>query len=127
MSGTLTESQPSAQRGAEHRADVWRAIAVCGFLVLAVLLVFGRTLSQGFLNYDDNYFVYEEPHVSGGLSWSGIAWAFTNGPAGEWYPLSMLSHMLDCQLYGLNPAGHHFTNVLLHAARRWRFSWSCGE
>ena len=86
------------------------------FLVLAVLLVFSRTLSQGFLKYDDNVFVYDEPHVSGGLSWSGIAWAFTNGPLGEWYPLSMLSHMLDCQLYGLNPAGHHLTNLLLHAA-----------
>ena len=89
---------------------------MCGFLVLAVLLVFSRTLSQGFCNIDDFAFVYEEPHVSGGLSWSGIAWAFTNGPAGECYPLSMLSHMLDCQLYGLNPTGHHLTNVLLHAA-----------
>ena len=68
------------------------------------------------MNYDDPYFIFAEPHVSGGLSWSGIAWAFTNGPYGEWYPLSMLSHMLDCQLYGLNPAGHHLTNVLLHAA-----------
>ncbi len=85
-------------------------------MVLAVLLVFSRTLSQGFLNYDDNVFVYMEPHVSGGFSWSGVAWAFTSGPEGEWYPLAMLSHMLDCQLYGLNPAGHHLTSLLLHAA-----------
>ena len=68
------------------------------------------------MNYDDGVFVSSQPHVSGGLSWSGIAWAFTNGPFGEWYPLSMLSHMLDCDLYGLNPTGHHLTNVLLHAA-----------
>ena len=116
MSGTLPESQPSAERGSERRADAWRAIAVCALLILAVLVVFSRTLSQGFLNIDDFLVVYDEPHVSGGFSWSGIVWAFTNGPAGEWYPLSMLSHMLDCQLYGLNPAGHHLTNVLLHAA-----------
>ena len=72
--------------------------------------------APGILELRRSIFVYGEPHVSGGLSWSGIVWAFTNGPLGEWYPLSMLSHMLDCQLYGLNPAGHHFTNLLLHAA-----------
>ena len=116
MSQAPIQPKPSAQRGRQRRADAWRAIAVCGFLVVAVLLVFSRTLSQGFLNFDDIIYVYDEPHVSGGFSWSGIAWAFTNGPVGEWYPLSMLSHMLDCQLYGLNPAGHHLTNLLLHAA-----------
>jgi tetratricopeptide (TPR) repeat protein len=116
MSGTLIESQPSAQRGSERRADAWWAVAVCGFLVLAVLILFSRTLNQGFCSVDDNFFIFDEPHVSGGLSWSGIAWTFTNGPLGEWYPLSMLSHMLDCQLYGLHPAGHHLTNLLLHAA-----------
>jgi len=116
MSGTLIQSQPSTERGSERRADAWRAIAVCGLLPLGVLLVYSRTVSQGFSNIDDSLFVSNEPHVSGGLSWSGIAWAFTNGPLGEWYPLSMLSHMLDCQVYGLNPAGHHLTNLLLHAA-----------
>ena len=51
-----------------------------------------------------------------GLTLDGLRWAFTNGPVGEWYPLAMLSHMLDCQLFGLNAGGHHLTNVLLHAA-----------
>jgi tetratricopeptide (TPR) repeat protein len=116
MPGTLPHSLPSAERASQRRANAWRAIAVCGFLVAAVLLVFSRTLSQGFLNYDDDLYIGSEPHVLGGLTWSGLAWAFTSGPAGEWYPLSMLSHMLDCQLYGLHPAGHHLTNLLLHAA-----------
>jgi tetratricopeptide (TPR) repeat protein len=116
MSGTLIQSPASSRRGSEHQADAWRAIAVCSFLVVAVLFLFGGTLQQGFSTYDDDLYVYNEPHVTAGLSWSGVAWAFTNGPLGEWYPLSMLSHMLDCQLYGLNPAGHHFTNVLLYAA-----------
>ncbi len=83
---------------------------------MATLLVFGRSLRQGFCNVDDFAYVTDVPQVTAGLSWSGVVWAFTNGPAGEWYPLSMLSHMLDCQLYGLNPAGHHLTNLLLHAA-----------
>ncbi|HEX4143109.1 MAG TPA: tetratricopeptide repeat protein [Pirellulales bacterium] len=77
--------------------------------------MFGRTLGHEFLNWDDNIYVYDEPHVADGFSWSGIVWAFTNGPFGEWFPLTMLSHMLDCQLYGQHPAGHHLTNVLLHA------------
>ena len=60
--------------------------------------------------------MYENPHVTAGLTLSGLWWALTDGPFGEWCPLSTLSHMLDCQLYGLNPAGHYLTNVLLHAA-----------
>ena len=56
------------------------------------------------------------PHVTAGLTGEGIRWAFTEGPFGEWYPLATLSHMLDCQLFGLNAWGHHLTNVLLHAA-----------
>ena len=76
--------------------------------------MFGQTLRFGFLHYDDNFFVFNEPHISRGFTFSGIVWTFTNGPLGEFYPLSMLSHMLDCQLFGLDPAGHHLTNVLLH-------------
>ncbi len=68
------------------------------------------------MNYDDGAFVFDEPHVAGGFCWSGIVWALAKGPRGEWCPLTMLSHMLDCQLFGLWPGGHHLTNVLLHAA-----------
>ena len=89
---------------------------MCGFLVLVVVVVFGQTLGFKLLSWDDSIFVQNEPRVSPGFSWSGIVWAFTNGPLGDWYPLAMLSHMLDCQLYGLRPAGHHLTNLLLHAA-----------
>jgi tetratricopeptide (TPR) repeat protein len=114
-SGTTPDSLSSPTGSKASRADAWRAIAVCGLLLAAVFLVFGQTLRQGFSILDDSVFVSGEPHVSRGFSWSGIGWAFTNGPLGEWYPLSMLSHMLDCQLYGLRPAGHHLSNVLLHA------------
>jgi tetratricopeptide (TPR) repeat protein len=116
MSRTLIPLVASTRRPKVRRIDVWRAIAVCGLLVVAVLVVFGRTFGQGFLSYDDRGYICDEPHVWHGLSWSAIGWALSNGPLGEWYPLSMISHMLDCQLYGLNPTGHHVTNVLLHAA-----------
>ncbi len=97
-------------------ARVYWIWAVCGFLLLAVGLVFGQTASHDFIAYDDNIFVYQNPHVTEGLTTSGLWWALTDGPLGDWYPLTGLSHMLDCQLYGLNPAGHHLTNVSLHAA-----------
>ena len=106
----------SSPRPREVRTRVRWVWAVCGFLLLAVSLVFGQTVHHEFIGFDDNEFVYENPHVSPGLTLDGIWWAMTDGTFGEWCPLSTLSHMLDCQLYGLNPAGHFLTNVLLHAA-----------
>ena len=106
----------NASRQADGPARVYWIWAVCGFLLLAVGLVFGQTLRHEFIPYDDDGYVYENPHVTAGLTLSGLWWALTDGPYSEWFPLTSLSHMLDCQLYGLNPAGHHLTNLLLHAA-----------
>jgi len=89
---------------------------ICVFLVEIVWLAFGRTLGFGFVNYDDPRTVYESAEVARGLSAEGVAWAFTHAVIGHWDPLTTLSHMADCQIYGLEPAGHHLTNVLLHAA-----------
>ena len=89
---------------------------ICVFLAALVWLVFGRTVHYAFVNYDDSLFVYENPAVTGGLSRDGVKWAFTHTVASNWHPLTTLSHMLDCQLYGLNAGGHHLTNVLLHTA-----------
>ena len=96
--------------------DTVRVWALCGFLLLAVGVIYGQTLRFPLLGYDDHLFVTGSPEVQAGLTGRSIAWAFTNGPMGEWYPLSMMSHMLDCQMFGLNAWGHHLTNLLLHAA-----------
>jgi protein O-mannosyl-transferase len=96
--------------------DHCAVLAVCGFLLLAVVLVFGQTLQHEFIGYDDSGYVYKNPQVTGGLTVEGITWAFTTNHASNWHPLTWLSHMVDCQLYGLSPGGHHLTNVLLHAA-----------
>ena len=82
---------------------------------MLVWVVFGSTLRDPFLNYDDNDYIYENPQITSGLSISGIEWAFTHFHASNWHPLTTISHMVDCQLYGLNPWGPHFTNVLLHS------------
>ena len=109
------EPQPSPDdpRAQANSRCAW---GVCGFLLVAVGLIYGQTLGHGFLNYDDGGFVFANPHVRAGLTVDGLRWAFTDGPYGEWYPLDPLSHMLDCQLFGLDAWGHHLTNVLLHAA-----------
>src|SRR2546421_2720344 len=88
---------------------------ICLLLGAIVLIVFGQTLRHEFVNYDDQEYVYENPRVTNGLTLEGIQWAFTHVHADNWHPLTTISHMLDCQLYGLQPWGHHLTNVLLHA------------
>jgi protein O-mannosyl-transferase len=94
--------------------DRWRVAGVCLFLAAIVWAVFGQTTHDEFVNYDDGVYVYENPEVARGLTFPGIAWAFTHFYASNWHPLTWLSHMLDCQFYGLHPGGHHLTNVLLH-------------
>jgi len=98
------------------KADSRRAsVVVCIFLLAITWLVFGQTLRHDFINYDDEKYVYENAHVLPGLKMQGIVWAFTHAHSANWHPLTWISHMLDCQLFALNPAGHHFTNVLLHS------------
>ena len=77
-------------------------------------MVFGRTLWDDFVNYDDPRYVYQNTRITSGINISGIAWAFTHIHSENWHPLTTITHMLDCQLYGLKAGGHHFTNVLVH-------------
>jgi protein O-mannosyl-transferase len=104
-------------RNKQKRPTKSRALVVgiCGFLIALTWAVFGQTLRNDFVNYDDDIYVYRNPHVVHGITLRGIAWAFTSRYAANWHPLTWISHMLDVQLWGLNPAGHHFTNVLLHS------------
>ena len=95
--------------------DTYKVAAVCVLLLLAIALVFGQTVGHEFV-YDDVKYVSENPVVQKGLTLEGSRWALTYGEIGHWHPLTWLSHMLDCQIYGLQAGGHHLTNVLLHAA-----------
>ncbi len=107
---------PQSQERPAGRNGNGAVIGVCVLLVVAVGLVFGQTVRHGFINCDDGPYVYENTHVVKGLTLTGIVWAFTHSHACFWHPVTWLSHMLDCQLWGLNAGGHHLTNVLLHAA-----------
>src|SRR6202162_2488613 len=87
----------------------------CLFLVAAVLACYNPVTHNGFLNYDDDRYITDNPHVRAGLTWPTVEWAFSTSERGNWHPLTWLSHALDCRLFGLNPAGHHCVNALLHA------------
>src|SRR6266496_3721328 len=65
-------------------------------------------------NFADPGYVFENPQITAGLTSAGVLWAFTHSHMQNWHPLTWISHMLDCQFFGLNAGGHHFTNVLLH-------------
>ena len=90
-----------------------RILAGC-LLVAMTLLVFHGVLGNGFVEYDDNHYITENPIVQAGLTPESIRWAFTDSHTGYAHPLTWLSHMLDCQIWGLNPRGHHLTSLILH-------------
>jgi tetratricopeptide (TPR) repeat protein len=93
-----------------------RVAGVCALLVLAVAVVFGQTACYTFIPFDDPEYVYENPQIQDGITAHNVAWAFTTMHAHNWHPLTWISHMVDCQLYGLWAGGHHLTSVVLHAA-----------
>ncbi|MGB8062781.1 MAG: tetratricopeptide repeat protein [Candidatus Sulfotelmatobacter sp.] len=84
-------------------------------LVLATLLLYGRVIHHQFLDFDDRQYVPRNIHVNTGLNLRNLAWAFTSFHAANWHPLTWISHMADCQLFGLNPGPPHLVNVVLHA------------
>jgi len=87
-----------------------------GLLLAVTLVVFWQTLGHEFINYDDDKYVTGNANVQAGLTRDSIAWAFTSTHASNWHPLTWISHILDWQIYGKNPKGHHLTNLLLHTA-----------
>ena len=109
MSLTLKSSKRG--RFAKVSFTLRREGVVCLFLVLTVLAVYWQVWNHEFVNYDDKDYITENQHVQAGLTLKSIAWAFTSTHASNWHPLTWLSHIVDCQIYGLNPGDYHFTNV----------------
>jgi protein O-mannosyl-transferase len=91
-----------------------QTFAVALLLALATLAVYYPVHDHPFVNYDDPLYVTENDQVQAGLTWLTVKWAFTTFEVGTWHPLTWLSHALDCQWFGLDPRGHHDTNLLLH-------------
>jgi tetratricopeptide (TPR) repeat protein len=94
----------------------YRVALICLGLAVATLALYWPVTRHDFVNVDDPRFIYQNPHIQAGLTWTGVVWAFQTLDTENWQPLTWLSHMLDCQWYGLNAGGHHLTSLLFHIA-----------
>jgi len=103
------------QKRSEKKTPGW-TLAICLSLTVATLSVFWSVRNHDFVNYDDQLYVTENRQVQSGLTWSGVLLAFATTDASNWHPLTWLSHMLDYEIYAMNPAGHHLTNLVFHIA-----------
>src|ERR1035437_5057262 len=112
----LTEQPDLRTRGSFWWETMRRPAVLCLLLALSTFSVFLPVARQGFVNYDDSDYVTENPHVLGGLNWANVVWAFTTGHASNWHPLTWLSHMLDCQLFGNQAGPQHLVSVGFHVA-----------
>jgi tetratricopeptide (TPR) repeat protein len=91
-------------------------VAICAALVILTIVAFSGVTSNAFLNYDDDVYVTDNPHVLGGLTGANFAWALTSTDAANWHPVTWMSHMLDVQMFAKDAARHHLTSLVLHAA-----------
>src|SRR5882724_13683355 len=124
MPGAPFSPQSQAMMARAHKAKQIRSshsaapratiLGVSIFLLAITWQVFEETLRHEPINFDDPGYVFRNPQITTGLTSTGILWAFTHSCMQNWHPLTWISHMLDCQFFGLNAGGHHFTNVLLH-------------
>ena len=92
-----------------------RTLVFSLLLIAVVLVAYNPVVHNGFVNYDDFGYITGNAHLREGLTWGTVKWAFTTYEEANWHPLTWLSHALDFKLFGLNAAGHHYVNVLLHA------------
>jgi len=94
--------------------DKWRVAIASALLAALALAAYWPVRWNDFVQYDDPDYVAANPHVQQGLTWDGARWAFRTCHAANWHPLTWLAHMVDCQLFGLNPAGHHLSSLFWH-------------
>jgi Tfp pilus assembly protein PilF len=99
----------------KHRiVNIRSDVLICLFLVIAILAVYWQTNYHEFINFDDSSYILQNQHVQNGLTSESISWAFGFADIAYWHPLTWLSHMLDCQIYGLIPGMHHRTSLIFH-------------
>jgi protein O-mannosyl-transferase len=103
------------EAGGMFHSSGQRKLVLGLLLVVVTLALYNPVSHNGFVNFDDDRYVTDNLRVRAGIRWSTISWAFTSLDQANWHPLTWLSHALDCQLFHLNPAGHHYTSLLLHA------------
>jgi hypothetical protein len=91
-----------------------RFVVILG-LLLAIVAIYAQCADHDFIFFDDGSYIYDNPMVNRGLTADGVYWALTAAHSANWHPVTWWAHMLDCELFGLNPGGHILTNAGLHA------------
>lgn len=100
----------------KQNGNRFHRLCIILFLLTAIFAVYWQTVGHEFISYDDPEYITDNPAIKQGLTLSAIVWAFTTFHASNWHPLTWLSHLLDVELFGMNPAGHHLVNIILHSA-----------
>jgi len=113
MGSVVLKSAGPSAHASGRIAPEKQAVLLSLLLVLVTLALYSRVVRFSFINFDDKLYVTENVHVQSGLDWGTVQWAFTTFRAANWHPLTWLSHALDCQLFGLSPAGPHLINLVL--------------
>ena len=115
-SSSCEHQSPASARNAFLSRPHLLTFLISLLLIVLTLATFWQLRNNGFINFDDDVYVVENLHVNRGLSFKGVFWALTTTHAGNWHPLTWISHMLDVEIYGLHPGGHHLTSLFLHIA-----------
>jgi Flp pilus assembly protein TadD len=108
------------------KSEKRQTLLICTILVIVTFLAFEGVRHNDFVSFDDPVYVTENPHIVNGITWKSVVWAFTTittPNVGVWHPLTRLSHMLDCELFGLNPSWHHLTSLWFHIANGLLLFW----
>jgi protein O-mannosyl-transferase len=108
----------TGMNGLKQVINRYKAILICLFLFISTFAVYAQVAGHEFLHFDDDHYIFGNPHVTSGLNAENIAWAFQPSKPVEkiyWHPLSMISHMIDAQFFGMNAGLHHLMNVFFHA------------
>jgi Flp pilus assembly protein TadD len=106
-----------------RKHDKFNTLLICLLLGAATFIAFEQVRRNEFLDYDDNVYITKNQHVQNGLNPKSIEWAFTTTQTANWHPLTWLSHIIDCQLFGLDPKWHHLVNLLFHTANTLLLFW----
>ena len=113
--GKSSESQSQSEIAPAAEKQTLLDLAIWLGLILSTLVVYSQVAGFDFINYDDPVYVYQNAHVQSGLTWASFKWAFTSVVDGNWIPVTLLSHILDGQLFGIRSGMHHLVNVWFHA------------
>ena len=116
-------TQSSPETGVSASRNKMRPWILALVLAVATVALYFPVSHHPFVNYDDDAYVTENAHVQSGLNWNTVRWAFTTYEFVNWHPLTWISHALDCQMFQLDPGGHHETSVVLHALNTLLLFW----